>query len=1101
MALAVRCTSCRTHLGVKEDAVGKQVRCPYCADEFPVEIVLFVSSTPEDAIEIDAAENAAREVEESLDHEALESRNSPESNNTFGRFSLEQLLGEGTYGKVYRAYDPVLDRHVAIKIPKLAGDDARRQERFLREAKAAARLRHANIVGVHESGRIGNDFYIASEFIDGAPLIGLISKDGLSYQEVARICAELAEGLAYAHEHGVVHRDIKPGNILMGSDGTPQIADFGLAKRLDEDVTMTTEGGFLGTPAYMPPEQARGELEKIGPASDQYSLGVVMFELLTGRRPFEGAPHQIIALVAGDTPVPSLRPIRSTVPRDLEAICLRCLEKSPLKRYKDVRAVSEDLRRWIDGRPIHARRTSELEFLYRWCKRNPVLSLSLAVTAAVLLAAVGGLFTKVIVDRHYAQSRQVQRTSVEQIEKQKKVMEQEILLARKQLYLSDLNRADSAYREFKIGRTREILDGQLPEKTGGQDFREWEWYYLNRQSHSERSSRKYDAMKIAFTPDGKWIIGGDIAGNITVAKGDGSEGVQSYTGDGERTFSLQVSRKGGIVVKHGQGAHVRLWNITDDGRLRPITTPEIRSISTPAINDDGTQLAVLKNTDGGIVEVWSVTEGKPIRKIPSPRPGLLFLSFVPGQKNLICGLEPRKLAVYDLESGDKLRVLDVDGMFQGLLRFDESGRTVFLDTERSTIQIRDYESWNVKGEVSGHVGNLRGWSVSLDGQQVATASSDSVVRWWQVVDPSKMNICLGHETSVRDVAFRPHEMQLYSAGSEGLLKGWDIVSYSNPRVLETGMPASSVLFSRDGKVLAVGGTKGFSVLNSDSGEEIWKTSDSGPSIRDTGPQSWYRGLPHAIAFNPSCTLAAVGEADGHVMIRDAVSGKEVARLEAHAGSTNAVVFSPRQKILATAGRDGKISLWDTENWKRTQTIEVHSDAILSLRFSPDAKILVSCSDRRDKSLRFWNVPDGQELFSSIENHGTILDMEFMPDSQSLFFGGRDETLLLWDLHKQSVVRSQRGFGENVTVIKVSPNGRRVAFSVLDTIYLCDTESGNQVTALQIAGSFMNCIDFHPDGMRLAAATNRDQVLIWDGRPLTPDLRHQLLVSLEKSQIP
>lgn len=1095
MALAVRCPSCRAQLGVKEDAVGKQVRCPHCAAEFPVEIVLFVASTPEDAIELDESQNTPDDVDASA---YLEDRESHES---FGRFHLEQLLGEGTYGKVYRAYDPVLDRHVAIKIPKLSGEDARRQERFLREAKAAARLRHANIVGVHESGRIGNDFYIASEFIDGAPLTELISQEGLSYQEVARICAELAEGLAYAHEHGVVHRDIKPGNILIGSDGTPQIADFGLAKRLDEDATMTTEGGFLGTPAYMPPEQARGELDKIGPASDQYSLGVVMFELLTGRRPFDGPPHQMIALVAGDTPVPALRPIRSSVPRDLEAICLRCLEKSPLKRYKDVRAVAEDLRRWIDGRPVRARRTSELEYLLRWCKRNPVLSLSLVVTTAVLLAATGGLFTKVIVDRQYAQNQQELRTSIEQIENQRNVMEREIRLARKQLYLSDLNRADSTYKEFKIGRTREILDGQVPEKTGGEDLREWEWYYLNRQSHTERSSLNYDAMKIAFTPDGKWIVGGDIAGNITIAKGDGSQSVHNYTGDGERTYSIQVSRKGGVVVKLGQRAHVRLWTIADDGSLAPIAAPEIFSIAAPAINDDGTQIAVLKNSDGGVVEVWSVTDGKLIRTITSPNPRPLFLSFVPGQNQLICGLEPRKLAVYDLGTGDKLRVLDVEGMSHGLLRFDDSGRTVFLDTERSTIQIRDFESWNVKGEISGHSGSLRGWAVSPDGQHVATASSDSVVRWWRVVEPSKANICLGHETSVRDVAFRPHEVQLYSVGSERLLKGWDSVSDSNPSVLKPGMPASSVSFSSDGKLLAVGGEKGFVVLNPDSSEEIWKAIDTGPSIHDTGPRSWNRGLPHSIAFNPSSTLTAIGEADGHVMIRDAANGKEVVRLEAHTGSTNAVVFSPMQKILATGGQDGKISLWDTESWKRIQTMEVHSDAILSLRFSPDAKILVSCSDRLDKSLRFWNMPAGLELFPAIGDHGTILDLEFTPDSQSLFFGGRDETLFLWNMSKQSLERSQRGFGENVTVIKVSPNGKRVAFSVLDTIYICDTESGNQVTALQLPGSFMNCIDFHPDGLRLAAATNRDQVLIWDARPLTPDLRNQLVKSLEKSQKP
>ncbi|MCA9097153.1 MAG: serine/threonine protein kinase, partial [Planctomycetaceae bacterium] len=360
MPLSVRCPGCRKKLGVEDACIGERVCCPHCDREFEVEAVSFSSGAIEQALRVESSipdERPQVQETQAADPNRLQSDFGKDTK-TFGRFQIRSLLGEGAYGTVYRAFDPVLDREVALKIPKFSGDLERRQERFLREAKAAARLRHPNIVGVYESGKIGDSSYIAAEYVDGRTLSILIEEGLPTFDETARICTALAEGLAYAHDHGVVHRDIKPGNVLMDSEGQPQIADFGLAKRLDEDATMTTEGGILGTPAYMPPEQARGQLEKIGPASDQYSLGVILYEMLTGKRPFDGPPHQIIARVAGNDPPPALRSLRSSVPRDLEAICLRCLEKDPARRYRDVRALAEDLQRWRDGRPVRVRRTS-----------------------------------------------------------------------------------------------------------------------------------------------------------------------------------------------------------------------------------------------------------------------------------------------------------------------------------------------------------------------------------------------------------------------------------------------------------------------------------------------------------------------------------------------------------------------------------------------------------------------------------------------------------------------------------------------------------------------------------------------------------------------
>jgi hypothetical protein len=302
-----------------------------------------------------------------------------------GRFELRAVLGQGTFGRVYRAYDSQLERQVALKVPKFGSDEPYMVERFLEEARAAARLRHPNIVAVFESGQAGDDYYIAAEFVEGKPLSAHLHKGGLDFQQAARWVRDLATGLAYAHEAKVVHRDIKPANILIDREGRPQLTDFGLAKRVGEDATRTADGTVLGTPAYMAPEQARGDLAAVGPHSDQYSLGVVLYELLTGRRPFDGPPHVILAQVTVDE-APSPKRFRAGIPRDLEAICLKAMAKEPARRYASAADLAADLERFLAGEPVRARLPGLPERTRRWLwrHRQPVL-LAAGIAAAVLL--------------------------------------------------------------------------------------------------------------------------------------------------------------------------------------------------------------------------------------------------------------------------------------------------------------------------------------------------------------------------------------------------------------------------------------------------------------------------------------------------------------------------------------------------------------------------------------------------------------------------------------------------------------------------------------------------------------------------------------------
>ncbi len=1027
-----------------------------------------------------------------------------------GRFKLLEQIGAGGMGTVWMAQqtEPVR-RLVAVKLVKAGMDSRQVLTRFEAERQALALMDHPQIAKVLDAGAApgGRPFFVM-ELVKGVPITRFCDERRLTPRQRLELFVPVCQAVQHAHQKGIIHRDLKPSNVLVALyDGTPvpKVIDFGIAKaagpRLTEHTLFTEFGQVLGTPEYMSPEQAELNQLDIDTRSDVYSLGVLLYELLTGTTPLERKRLKEVALLEvlrlireEEPPRPSTRistlgqaaatvsagrqsdpkKLGQLVRGELDWIVMKALEKDRNRRYETASAFAADVQRYLHDEPVQACPPSAWYRIRKFARRNKAVLLTASVVALTVSLAVA--VSTVLVWRA---NQDLQRA----LERERRD--------------ANFHRITLAHRELSVDN----LDGAVKLLDDcPKDLREWEWHYLMRLCRVEPVvlRDKPEVNSLAFSPDGELLASAGGDGSVKVRNSRTGKVIQTLDAHPDAAFGVAFHPEGKHLASVGSDQQVKVWDLTTDPAEKVFERP------CYAVHNNGTAYTVAFSPGDGrqlaagsddAVKVWDWRSGQLLHTLPGhQKPRAISVAYRRDGKRLASGSGPGSVKLWDPEAGgEPLRSFPKsDGV--AALAFSPDGGQLAAASFSRRVDVWNTTTGERLHELR-HSGLVLGVAFHPDGRRLASAGEDKVVRVWDATTGREVLGLRGHTSWCGCVAFSPDGWRLASASKDGTIRVWDATPLQGHEGQETlnftehSDEVWSVAVSPDGQKIASAGWSGL--------VKVWDARTKQVSFEFPGQT----GIVFCVAWHPDGQWIASAGLDGELLtvkVWDAQTGRQVFELPPGPEEYYAVAFSPPDgRYLVTGRANGAVQVWDARTGREVGTLGTHDRQmrVRGVAFSHDGQHLASASG--DGKVYLWDASRLEEKQVArktldAQNRGNGLTVAFSPDGRRLVTGGEGNTVKIWDVQTGDELRTLRGHTGDVCAVAFSPDpgGRWLASAGEDsTVRVWDCRA-DYALARTFRGhtGLVSSVAFSPDGRRLFSGSRDKTVKVWDVTNLGDEVR-------------